>query len=38
MARVGWKLSVFYAGCVSPLDARYASPFARKSAKTGQIS
>jgi hypothetical protein len=32
------KLSVFYVGCVSPLDARYASPFARKSAETGQIS
>ena len=26
------------AGCVSPVDARYASPFARKSAETGQIS
>ena len=25
-------------GCVSPLDARYASPFARKSAETGLIS
>ena len=29
---------VFHVGCVSPVDARYASPFARKSAETGQIS
>jgi len=28
----------FYAGCVSPVDARYASPFARKSIEAGQIS
>jgi len=38
MVHVGRELSEFYAGCVSPLDARYASPFARESAKTGQIS
>jgi len=38
MARVEQKLLVFYAGCVSPTDARYASPVARKSAETGQIS
>jgi len=38
MAGVEQKLSVFYVGCVSPHDARYASPFARKSAETGQIS
>lgn len=25
-------------GCVSPVDARYASPLARKSAETGLIS
>jgi hypothetical protein len=37
MAGVELKLSGFYVGCVSPLDARYASP-ARKSAETGQIS
>jgi len=27
-----------YAGCVSPIDARYASPLARKSTETGHIS
>jgi hypothetical protein len=32
-----WTLLNFV-GCVSPLDASYASPFARKSAETGQIS
>ena len=32
------NVSRIHVGCVSPLDARYASPFARKSAETGQIS
>jgi hypothetical protein len=38
MADVEQKRQVFYVGCVSPLDARYASPYARESAETGQIS
>jgi len=38
MAGVEQKLSEFYVGCVSPIDARYASPYARESAETGQIS
>jgi hypothetical protein len=39
-AHIGRKHNVsrIHAGCVSPVDARYASPFARKSAETGQIS
>jgi len=39
-ARIGLKQSVsrVHVGCISPADARYASPFARKSAETGQIS
>ena len=35
---VGQTLPVYHVGCVSPTDARYASPFARESAKTGEIS
>ncbi|KAF0167127.1 MAG: hypothetical protein FD157_289 [Rhodocyclaceae bacterium] len=38
MAGVAQKLPVYHVGCVSPIDARYASPFARESAKTGEIS
>jgi hypothetical protein len=38
MAGVAQKLPVYHVGCVSPTDARYASPFARESAKTGEIS
>ena len=38
MAGVGQTLPVYHVGCVSPTDARYASPFARESAKTGEIS
>jgi hypothetical protein len=38
IASVEQKLSEFYVGCVSPNDARYASPYARESAETGQIS
>jgi hypothetical protein len=38
MAVVAQRLSVYHVGCVSPTDARYASPFARESAKTGEIS
>jgi hypothetical protein len=39
-ARIGitQDVSRIHVGCVSPVDARYASPFARKSAETGQIS
>jgi hypothetical protein len=38
VASVEQKLSEFYVGCASPNDARYASPYARESAETGQIS
>ena len=38
MAGIQQRLSDFYVGCVSSNDARYASPFARESAETGQIS
>ena len=38
MAGVAQTLPVYHVGCVSPTDARYASPFARESAKTGEIS
>jgi hypothetical protein len=39
-APIGLKQNVsrIHVGCVSPADARHASPFARKSAETGQIS